>query len=252
MGIYLGFDANNYIAAAWHATQGNGNRTAASMFSDFVSMMSERVNPVHRMCAFDGPREKCFRKSLFPEYKANRPPRPEDLGYQLERAKDILIKRGIQWTCLEEFEADDVLATYAQKAADSGFRCIITSTDKDMFQILRKGSVALYRKLPGVRPEFDTNNVYTEDHFTAEHGLTPDQWVSHLALAGDSSDGWPGAKGIGPVAAKKWIFDENLTNRQRDSINSLDLNLARRMVCLVRDCPFEIIKERCDQHEVVI
>ena len=248
-GVNIGFDANNYIAAAWHATQGNGNRTEASLFLEFVDKMTERINPVHQLCAFDGLRDLCFRRAIFPEYKAKKPPRPESLVYQLERAKELLTKRGIPWACFGEFEADDILATYASKSNAAGMKCIVTSTDKDLFQILSRGLVSLYRKLPGVGPQIEMDNVYTEDNLFRDHGITPSDWPKYLAIAGDSSDGWPGAKGVGPVGAKNFIAGKLSKRSQLSAISNLDFSLALKIVTLIRDLPIKIIE---DKHEAVL
>lgn len=238
--IAVGFDCNNYIAAAWHATQGEGNRTASGLFLDFYKSFITRVRPVHVLAAFDSPRNLYFRRKIYGPYKAKREDRPQDLEHQLLSARTALESLGVQCVSIEEFEADDILATYARKAAERNWKSIITSTDKDLFQVLRCGIVALYRKLPGVRPEFDVGNVFTEENFVAEYGMEVKDWVKYLSLAGNSGDGWPGAKGIGDVTARKIIKKASIERRHLATLATFDFDLAIQIVSLRTDCPFEI------------
>ncbi len=152
-----------------------------------------------------------FRSQIHPEYKATRPPPPEDLGPQVDRCLAMLRELGVPVIGSEGFEADDVIATIVASLAASrpDLRIRIVSKDKDLKQLLSSGSTQ--HEAPGARHPvvelFDIHNdeAYTVETLAAETGLTPAQVVDMLALMGDNVDNVPGVPGVGPKTSAELI-----------------------------------------------
>jgi DNA polymerase-1 len=199
-----------------------------------------------------------FRSGLYPEYKAHRPPPPEDLGPQVERCLAILREIGVPVVGAEGFEADDVMATLAARLAglapDLSVRLV--SKDKDLKQLLTPAGAA------GARVElFDvhTDTAFGGDALLAETGLRPDQVVDMLALSGDTVDNVPGVEGVGEKTAAQLVREfgslDGLLARAgevkgkrgeklREALPLLPL--SRQLVTLRRDAPVDFELSRAD------
>ncbi len=190
-----------------------------------------------------GDRES-FRSALYPEYKATRPPIPEEMPVQIERCLSILEAIGVPRIGEAGFEADDVIATIVDRVrADSPERLVrIVSKDKDLKQLLEPGRVELY--------DVHTDVVFDAAQLETDTGLAPAQVVDMLALMGDNSDNIPGVEGIGPKTAAQLIAqygslealmrhaDEvkgKRGERLRGSLDRLPLNIS--LVTLERRVP---------------
>jgi len=139
---------------------------------------------------------KTFRNELYPEYKAHRPPMPEDMKPQVERITQILEAMRIPVLTQDGFEADDIIGTLAAKAEKEGLETYICSKDKDMLQLLTE-QVFMY----------DMKNDLVQDlkWLKENKGLSPEQFTDVLALMGDTADNVPGVKDVGPKTAEQWI-----------------------------------------------
>jgi DNA polymerase-1 len=144
---------------------------------------------------FDAP-GKTFRNDLYDQYKAHRPPMPDDLRVQIEPLHQLIRAMGLPLIMEPDVEADDVLGALAQHAAAQGFSVIISTGDKDMAQLVT-GQIILENTMSNVR--MDIQGVI--DKF----GVKPEQIVDYLALMGDSSDNIPGVPKVGPKTAAKWL-----------------------------------------------
>ena len=136
-----------------------------------------------------------FRNDLFDGYKANRPAPPEELVPQFDMARSV--SELIGWKNYGErgMEADDLIGSMV-KAWDGKATITIVTGDKDLLQLLRPGvEIALIKR------GFSEYNIYSEDRFVEEYGITPLQYIEKKAFTGDASDGYPGVKGIGPKTA---------------------------------------------------
>ncbi|MCH7962019.1 MAG: hypothetical protein IIC49_06750, partial [Planctomycetes bacterium] len=147
-----------------------------------------------------------FRTQLYPQYKANRPPPPDDLKPQVDRCLDLLRAIGVPVIGVEGFEADDVIAALVQKfsVSDPGLRVRIISKDKDFKQLLRQGgdggaSVEMY--------DIHKDEVIDAASLKADLGLRPDQIVDMLTLMGDTTDNVPGVEGVGAKTAAKLLIE---------------------------------------------
>jgi DNA polymerase-1 len=190
-------DGSGFIFRAYHALppltrKSDGLPVGAvagfcNMIYKFVEDNHGSDAPTHCAVIFDA-KGKTFRSDIYPEYKANRPPAPEDLVPQFPLTRDAT--RAFNLACIEEvgFEADDIIATLAVKARDAGARVTIISSDKDLMQLVGGGIEmldAMKNKRIGVEQ--------VEEKF----GVGPDRVIDVQALAGDSVDNVPGAPGIG-------------------------------------------------------
>jgi len=139
---------------------------------------------------------KTFRNDLFAEYKANRPPMPDDLRVQIEPIHTIIKAMGLPLLVVEGVEADDVIGTLAREASEKGIETVISTGDKDMAQLVTEHVTLMntmtdtYMDVPGVEEKF---------------GVRPDQIIDYLALMGDKVDNIPGVEKCGPKTAVKWL-----------------------------------------------
>jgi DNA polymerase-1 len=161
------------------------------MLYKFVEDNKDREAPTHCAVIFDA-KGKTFRSDIYPNYKANRPPAPEDLVPQFPLTRDAT--RAFNLACIEEvgYEADDIIATLAVKARDAGARVTIISSDKDLMQLVGNG-IEMLDAMKNKRIGFEQ----VEERF----GVGPERVIDVQSLAGDSVDNVPGAPGIGVKTA---------------------------------------------------
>ncbi len=141
---------------------------------------------------------KTFRDELYPEYKANREAMPDDLRKQIEPLHEIIRAMGLPLLCVEGVEADDVIGTLAREATGKGYEVLISTSDKDMAQLVND-RVQLVDTM--------NNRFLDEDGVVDKFQVRADQIVDYLALMGDSSDNIPGVPKVGPKTAAKWIAE---------------------------------------------
>ena len=154
--------------------------------------------PRYIAAAFDS-RTPTFRHEMYGEYKANRAKTPDDLHAQIPWIEDILASLGVPILQCDGYEADDIIATVAAKAAANGRTCRILSGDKDLMQLVNDTTQILKPDTALVWKAIDSNGV------KAEWGVLPEQMLDLLSLIGDASDNVPGIKGVGPKTACKYI-----------------------------------------------
>ncbi len=162
------------------------------LLSELLAGAEEGFRPV-AVLDYPGP---TFRVDIYPEYKANRPPMPDELRSQVDLARRLLPMMGIPTVEQEGLEADDIIAAYVGQAGRMGEEVMVLSSDKDLLQLLGPG-VSVRR--PG-RPGRPSRTVSEED-VPSVMGVPASKVADYLALVGDSSDNVPGAKGIGPKTA---------------------------------------------------
>lgn len=214
--LYL-IDASAYIFRAYHALppltrKSDGLPVGAvqgycNMLWKLLKDMKGADGPTHLAAIFDHS-EKTFRNTLYDQYKAHRPPAPEDLIPQFPLVREATKAFGVHCVELPGYEADDLIATYACQARDAGGEAVIVSSDKDLMQLIG-GGVVMYDPMKDRRLE--------EEAVMEKFGVTPDKMVDLQALIGDSVDNVPGAPGIGPKTAAALL----------DEYGDLDTLLAR-------------------------
>jgi len=190
-------------------TNKNGNNTSA-IFGFFKSILNilKREKPDYFLVALEGKGE-CFRNKIYPNYKANRPPAPEDLKYQIPRIIEILDRLNIPHLYEDSFEADDIIGTVASKfATEPEKEALILTSDKDLMQLVNQNVIMF-------KPAKNSNDFVRLDESGVfeEYGIKPSQVVDYLAITGDAADNIPGVKGIGPKGAITLLSEfENLEN----------------------------------------
>jgi len=146
---------------------------------------------------------KTFRNDLYPEYKANRPPMPDDLRTQIAPLHNIISAMGLPLLVIPGVEADDVIGTLAKQASEQGIETVISTGDKDMAQLVTP-HVRLINTMTSV--EMDEAGV------SEKFGVRPDQIIDYLALMGDKVDNIPGVVKCGPKTAVKWLAEHGTLN----------------------------------------
>ncbi len=193
-------DGSGYLYRAFHAlpplTNSRGEPTGAVLgVLNMLNKMLKEEAPERIAVVFDAP-GRTFRDDLFEQYKAHRAPMPDDLRSQVQPLYDTVAAMGLPLLRVPGVEADDVIGTLAKKAADAGFKVLISTGDKDMAQLVGP-SIELLNTMSNTR--LDRMGV------KAKFDVFPEQIVDYLALVGDSSDNIPGITGVGPKTAAKWL-----------------------------------------------
>ena len=193
-------DGSSYLYRAFHAlpplTNSRGEPTGAVLgVLNMLQKLLKEENPELVAVVFDAP-GKTFRDELFEQYKANRPPMPDELRSQVQPLLDAVTALGLPLLRISGVEADDVIGTLARRAAESGLDVLISTGDKDMAQLV-DGHVTLVNTMTG--------SVLDRDGVKAKFDVYPEQIVDYLALVGDSSDNIPGVPKVGPKTAAKWL-----------------------------------------------
>ena len=185
-------------------------------FLNTLKKIKERFKPQYMAICFDVSR-KTHRQKKFKEYKIQRPEMPGSLKAQIPIVKKLIEYFGISYLEKEGYEADDLIYYFTLKAYKEGWRVLIVTSDKDMYQLIREDTVCVYNPFK--------DKLYDDSIFKSEFGFPPDKIVDYLSLAGDSTDNIPGAKGVGKVGALKLIrsfgtIEEMFSNLDRVSSNT--------------------------------
>ncbi len=256
MKTLLLIDANSLIHRAYHAlpplTAKDGEPAGAlyGLSSMLIKIIKER-RPEYIAAGFDRP-EPTKREEEYAEYKATRPPAEKDLVGQIIEARNLFQKFGI--TAFEKpgYEADDLMASLAEKfKKEKGIEIIIFSGDKDMLQMVEDGKIRVEAPLKGIT----SSVVYDSAKVREKLGVPPEKVADYKGLVGDVSDNIPGVSGIGPKTAagliEKYGSVENLIKEFReigitdskaaDKIkgNEERALMSKRIALLVRDIPIK-------------
>ncbi|MCP5072448.1 MAG: DNA polymerase I [Rhodobacteraceae bacterium] len=256
-------DGSGFIFRAYHALppltrKSDGLPVGAvagfcNMLFKFVEDQKGSDAPTHVAVVFDH-KGKTFRSDIYPEYKANRPPAPEDLVPQFPLTRDAT--RAFNLACIETegFEADDIIATLATRARDAGARVTVISSDKDLMQLVGGGVEML---------DAMKNKRIGRDEVEVKFGVQPEQVIDVQSLAGDSVDNIPGAPGIGIKTAALLINEygdlDSLLERageikqpkRRQTLidNADQIRVSRELVTLKQDMALEVTFEELEVQE---
>ena len=193
-------DGSSFLFRAYHAVPPLSNPKGESTNAIYgvSNMLRKLINDYpteYFTVVFDAP-GKTFRNEIYDQYKAHRPPMPDDLRVQIEPLHQLIKAMGLPLIMESGVEADDVLGALAQHAAQQGFKVIISTGDKDMAQLVTE-QIILENTMSNTR--MDRQGVI--DKF----GVAPEQIIDYLALMGDTSDNIPGVPKVGPKTAAKWL-----------------------------------------------
>ncbi len=245
--LYI-IDGHAHIYAAFYApmrplTSPSGEPTKASyIFASAMLGLIQNQKPDMLVVTMDS-KEPSFRKEIYPDYKAHRPPMPDDMPVQIKQIEKILEAMNIPVLRIGGFEADDLIGTLAKEGAQKGDDVYICSRDKDMLQLLSE-HVFIYDM---------KNDKRTDPASMKENmGLAPEQFVDVLALQGDTADNVPGVPDVGPKTAIQWIqkygsldnlyeHSDEITGKRGESLRSCkeQAYLSKKLVIIDCDVPLK-------------
>ncbi len=245
--VYL-IDGSSFIFRAYFANMRNpmsrADGTPVGAVYGFCSMLMKLLGDTdadHVAVVFDTAR-KTFRNDIYGEYKAHRPPPPDDLIPQFALVREAVKAFNVASVEMDGYEADDLIATYAKQASAMGAQVTIVSIDKDLMQLV-DDNISMMDTMK--------NRIITHDEVVEKFGVGPDRVVDVQALAGDSSDNVPGVAGIGPKTAAQLINEygdlETLlerageikqTKRRERLIEQAEMaRISKQLVTLCQDVP---------------
>jgi len=253
--FYL-IDGSGYIFRAYYALPPLSRKSdglPVGAVSGFCSMLFKLLEdsksnenlqkPTHFAVIFDAAR-KTFRNEIYSDYKANRPEAPDDLAPQFEYIRKSVVAFNLPSVDLPNYEADDLIATYAEQILAKGAKVTIVSSDKDLMQLYRK-DVRLFDPMK--------NKFITPEDIVTKFGVGPEKVIDVQSLAGDSSDNVPGVPGIGVKTAAELInkygtleilldnAHEIKQNKRRETLieNKDKAIISKKLVTLMKDAPVE-------------
>lgn len=249
-------DGSSYLFRAFHGmpplTNGKGQATGAIFgVINMIGKLLEKYQPEKMAVIFDA-KGPTFRHEMYSEYKAHRPPMPEELRSQIEPIHEIVKALGLPLLVIDGVEADDVMGTFAQQATAAKHDVLISTGDKDLAQLVNE-HVTLINTM--------NNTFSTPEYVVEKFGVRPDQIIDYLALVGDSSDNIPGIPKCGPKTAVKWLtsfgnIDNLIANAPmiggkigeylRNNIDQL--LLSRKLTTIKLDCDLPVNLNDIQRH----
>ena len=253
--FYL-IDGSGYIFRAYYALPPLTRKSdglPVGAVSGFCSMLFKLLEdskskenlqkPTHFAVIFDAAR-KTFRNEIYSDYKANRSEAPDDLAPQFEYIRKSVVAFNLPSVDLPNYEADDLIATYAEQILAKGAKVTIVSSDKDLMQLYKK-DVRLFDPMK--------NKFITPEDIVAKFGVGPEKVIDVQSLAGDSSDNVPGVPGIGVKTAAELINKYDTLEKLLDNVQEIKQNkrretlienkdkaiISKKLVTLMKDAPAE-------------
>ena len=194
-------DGSSYLYRAYHAmpplSTSKGQPTGAIKGVTNMLMNLKKDSEGSPIVVVFDAKGKTFRNKIYSEYKANRPPMPDDLREQLEPLKNICKAIGFPLIEIAGVEADDVIATIVKLAKEKKFKAVVSSLDKDLMQLVEDPNTTIINTM--------THQIFDEKKVFEKFGVKPNQIRDMLALVGDSSDNIPGVPKVGQKTAAKWL-----------------------------------------------
>ena len=241
-------DGSSYLYRAYHALPPlmTSNNQPTGAIKGVISMIKRILidHPDSPLAVVFDAKGKTFRHDMYSEYKANRPPMPEDLVLQIEPIHRIISLMGIRLIMVSGVEADDVIGTLAEQARQKKLNTVISTGDKDMTQLVCE-SVSVVNTMSG--------ELLDESGVIKKFGVDPDHITDYLALIGDKSDNVPGVDKVGPKTAVKWLQEysdiegvinnaESIGGKVGENLRSSieTLKLAHELVKIKIDVPLDV------------
>jgi DNA polymerase-1 len=255
-------DGNALVHRAYHAmppltVKKTGEPiNAVYGFTNMLLKILNDLKPDYYAIAFDR-KAPTFRKEMFEDYKANRPPTPDDLVSQLARARELAAAFSIPVYEMDGYEADDVIGTLSKKATEKGIESVIVTGDADAMQLVSPSVKVLY---PKPQHTFGDTTLYEKETVNERYGVPPEHIADLKALVGDKSDNIPGVNGIGEKTAVKLIqtfggvediykhIDEVTPLKLREKLqqNEETARKCKVLATIVTDMPVELNLNTCD------
>ncbi len=241
-------DGSSYLYRAYHALPPleNSKNQPTGAIKGVISMIKKILidHPDSDLAVVFDAKGKTFRHEMYPKYKANRPPMPEDLVMQIEPIHKIIELMGIKLIMISGVEADDVIGTLAEQARKKKLNTVISTGDKDMTQLVCD-NVSVVNTMTG--------ELLDESGVKNKFGISPEYITDYLALIGDKSDNVPGVDKVGPKTAVKWLDEytsleniiknsESLGGKVGENLRSTidTLKLAHELVTIKKDVELPI------------
>ncbi|MFV0437211.1 MAG: DNA polymerase I [Desulfopila sp.] len=230
--VYL-IDGSAYVYRAFHGVKSLANSkgmptNAVFGFINILQRLLREKKPHYLAVAFDS-RGEVFRHQMYPEYKANRPPMPEDLAVQVPYIHDFI--RHSRILCLEQpgIEADDLIASAARQLNRQGYRVVVVSGDKDLLQLVGE-SVVMWDPM--------NDRLMDEAAVTARYQVAPARLLELFALVGDSADNVPGVPGVGPKSGAKLIAEFGSLEQLYANLDTMKPSKMKERLVEHRDAAF--------------
>ncbi len=224
-------DGNNLLYRSYYATAYNGNfmhnskNFPTNALYGFVNMMNKIISeekPAYIVVAFD--KGKTFRHEKYKDYKAGRMETPNELKLQIPYSRKLLDAMGIKYYELDNYEADDILGTFARYCDESSdFNATVISSDHDLLQLI---SPSVEMKMLKTKDYIR----YNKESFFKDYGIEPIKIIDLKALQGDTSDNIPGVKGIGEKTALKLLQDYDSLNGIYENIDKLTPKMKEKLI----------------------
>ncbi len=236
-------DASSYLYRAFHALPDLRNKKdeptgAVYGVLNMLRRLHRETRADYSACVFDA-KGKTFREDAYAEYKANRPPMPDDLAAQIPPLHETIEAMGWPLLIVEGVEADDVIGTLARQAEAQGMRVVISTGDKDIAQLVTP-HVTLVNTM--------SNETLDEAAVESKFGVKPERMVDYLALIGDTVDNVPGVAKVGPKTAVKWLAQygtlDNVIEHAGDIGGVVGENLRKTLGWLPK--ARELLTIKCD------
>ena len=256
-------DGSSYLFRAFHALPPliNSKRMPTGAVKGVINMIRALIKGHDHgniAIVFDA-KGKTFRNDVYKEYKAHRPPMPDDLRSQIQPIHDVIRAMGLPLLIIEGVEADDVIGTLAHQASKKGIKTLISTGDKDLAQLVNK-HVTLMNTM--------TNEILDVAGVKKKFEVGPERIIDYLALMGDKADNIPGVPGVGPKTAVKWLHEYDsmegiignaeaiggkVGERLRENIDLL--HLSYELATIKLDCKLgvelqDLTKKADDQQEL--
>ena len=210
-------DGSSYLYRAYHAmpplSTSSGQPTGAVKGVTNMLMNLKKDSEGSPIIVVFDAKGKTFRSDIYSEYKANRPPMPDDLRDQLAPIKSICRAIGFPLIEIEGVEADDVIATISKMAKKAKYKCVISSLDKDLMQLVEDPHITMMDTMK--------HKIFNEESVFEKFGVKPNQIRDLLALVGDASDNIPGVPKVGQKTAAKWLNQYGDLNSIKENAESI-------------------------------
>ncbi len=217
-------DGSSYLFRAFHALPPlvNSRGQATGAVKGVINMIRALIknHPDSNIAIVFDAKGKTFRNDIYGDYKAHRPPMPDDLRSQIQPIHDIIRAMGLPLLIIEGVEADDVIGTLSVHATKKKIPTLISTGDKDLAQLVND-KVTLMNTM--------TNEVLDIDGVNKKFGIGPELIVDYLALMGDKADNIPGVPGVGPKTAVKWLQEFNSMEGIIENAESIGGKIGERL-----------------------
>ncbi len=227
-------DGSSYLFRAYHVPYLQALSTADGQPTGAITGVLNMIRSLQKeypngnvVVVFDA-KGKTFRNDLYPEYKANRPPMPDDLRTQIAPLHNIIEAMGLPLLVIEGVEADDVIGTLAKQACELNIETVISTGDKDMAQLV-SSNVRLINTMTNV--EMDVAGVMEK------FGVRPDQIIDYLALMGDKVDNIPGVDKCGPKTAVKWLTEHGTLDKVIENADKVKGKIGENLRSALEQLP---------------